>query len=99
LLAHEMVHRLHVEILKGNDAGMGPQWFFEGFAVYGAGQAIDEGLVYGTAAEALAGAHEKGALAYRRYLAAVKYFVRKTPLRELVERAGGAEFERWLVGR
>ena len=38
LLAHEMAHRLHIRILKGDEEAMGPLWFYEGFALYAAGQ-------------------------------------------------------------
>jgi hypothetical protein len=52
LLAHEMVHRMHVAIV-GVEDNMGPQWFFEGFAVVGSGQNFDDGIVYHSSAEAL----------------------------------------------
>lgn len=97
LMAHEVVHRLHVEILKGDEAAMGPQWFFEGFAVFGSGQDLDEGLVYRTADEALQGVHDTSSpQAYRRFVAAVRYFARLVPLPDLVRRAQSADFESWL---
>jgi hypothetical protein len=76
---------------------MGPQWFFEGFAVVGAGQGFDRGLRFTTAAEALDAARDsKSPLAYRRYAAAVRYFGQKVPLPALVERARDPELEAWL---
>jgi hypothetical protein len=97
LLAHEMVHRLHVELLGGNESAMGPQWFFEGFAVLGAGQNLDEGLVFRSAEEALEAAHDsKSRQAYRRFVATVRYFSTRVPLAELVRRASDADFESWL---
>jgi hypothetical protein len=38
LLCHEMAHRLHIRILNGNEEAMGPVWFYEGFALFAAGQ-------------------------------------------------------------
>ncbi|NCB37969.1 MAG: hypothetical protein EOM80_04295 [Erysipelotrichia bacterium] len=38
LLCHEMAHRLHIRILDGNEEAMGPVWFYEGFALFSAGQ-------------------------------------------------------------
>ncbi len=97
LLAHEIAHRLHVAILDGDEDAMGPTWFFEGFAVVASGQRLGEPLTYPTAKEALAGAHEKAPLAYRRFAAAVRYFAEKAPLAELVKRAGDEDFEAWLL--
>ena len=100
LLAHEMVHRLHVVILNGNEDAMGPQWFFEGFAVLGAGQTIDEGLTYRSDREAFDGVRDaKSPLLYRRFVAAVRYFSGRVPLAELVEKAGSKDFEGWLAGK
>lgn len=94
LLAHEMVHRLHVEVLQGDEEAMGPQWFYEGFACYGAGQRIDEGIAYASAAEALSAV--RGKAPYSKYLAAVRYFARRTSVPRLVARAGRSDFEAWL---
>lgn len=100
LVTHEMVHRLHVNILKGKEEAMGPRWFFEGFPTLGSGQDFDlaAGLTYSTAAEALAGAHDvKSPNAYQRFAAALRYFNKKATLRELVTRAGSPDFEAWLA--
>jgi predicted esterase len=100
LLAHEMIHRLHVEILEGDEEAMGPPWFFEGFAVLGAGQELDTGLYVQSAAEALALAHDTTSPeVYARYEAAVRYFARHIPLPELVAAAGRPDFEGWLAAR
>jgi hypothetical protein len=96
LLAHEITHRFHVNLLHGNEDAMGPSWFYEGFAVFGAGQNLDEGLMYNSALEALSSVHEKGPLAYRRYVAAVRFFMQTKPLDKLIEHAGKPDFEDWL---
>ncbi|MBI5511730.1 MAG: hypothetical protein HY903_23490 [Deltaproteobacteria bacterium] len=96
LLAHEIFHRVHVNLLDGNEDAMGPPWFYEGLAVLAAGQHLDTGLVYHNAAEALAGAQTKAPLAYRRFLAAVRYFTRCASVPELVAHAGGVGFDAWL---
>lgn len=97
LLAHEMVHRLHVEVLGGDEEAMGPRWFFEGFAVVGAGQGIETGVSFASTADALAAARDGASpLAYRRWAAVVRYFMARAPLAELVSRAGDPDFEQWL---
>lgn len=97
LMAHELIHRLHVEILSGNEEAMGPQWFYEGLAVIGAGQRLDAGLAYTSPEEALTAVADKAApRLYRRYAAALRYFMTEAPLPELVTRAGAPDFEAWL---
>jgi hypothetical protein len=95
LLAHEILHRLHIAIV-GDEEKMGPRWFYEGFAVVASGQRFDAGLTYETAADALAGTRETDALAYRRYAAALRFFLRCASIEELVERAWREDFERDL---
>ena len=100
LLAHELVHRLHVEVLGGDEDAMGPMWFFEGFAVLGAGQSLDRGLGYASFEEALREAKDSASpLAYRRFVAAARFFAARIPLSELVLHAGGPDFEAWLERR
>ncbi len=97
LLAHEIVHRLHVQVLKGDEDAMGPQWFYEGFAVLGADQQIIEPLPSEELQELLAWVKAKNA--YSRYGALMQRLAAKIPLTELVKNAGGKEFESWLVER
>ncbi len=96
LLAHEIGHRLHVAVLDGDEDAMGPSWFFEGFAVVAAGQKLGAPLTYTSAEDALQGCHSNAPLAYRRYAAAVRYFMSRVPLATLVEQAGSTDFEQWL---
>lgn len=97
LVAHELAHRFHVEILGGDEEAMGPVWFYEGFATLVAGQALDEGLRFESAQQALAAARDAASpLVYRRYVAAVRYFAARLPVPELVARAGKPDFEAWL---
>lgn len=96
LLAHEIIHRLHVQILGGDEDAMGPVWFYEGFAVVGAGQSLKPVAEYKTAQEAFDGVAGKGRGAYARYAAAVRFFMSKVSLPELVKRAGRKDFEDWL---
>lgn len=97
LLAHEMVHRLHVAILAGDEEAMGPQWFFEGFAVVGSGQVLGPPLAYHSVAQALEEVKSNEPLAYRRFAAAVRYCSTLTPMAALVRHAGQADFETWLA--
>ncbi len=91
LLAHEIGHRLHVAILKGNEEAMGPTWFFEAFACMAAGQRLGEPLEFNSLAEVKAGIEDKGPGAYRRYLAALRFMLQKYSLRQLVQKAGVAK--------
>ncbi len=73
---------------------MGPQWFFEGFAVYGSGQDLGPLLQFSNNQDALrATENSESPLAYRGFSAVVRYFVGKAPLHTLVERAGGMSFD------
>ncbi len=100
LLAHELVHALHVAILDGNDAAMGPVWFYEGFAVIGARQPLGLEQRFESNRAALAAlkhleSRPKGS--YATYAAVLRHFMAKAPLPELVRRARDPDFERWLL--
>jgi len=94
LIAHEMAHRLHIRILGGNEDAMGPTWFFEGFAIYAAGQFSDASLppdeVWKVVRET-----ERGS--YRRYAAVMRHFLKRTSIQDLVTRAGDGDFLDWLA--
>ncbi len=98
LLAHELLHQVHVAIVEGEEA-MGPRWFYEGFAVVASGQDFDRGhLAFETEAEALAAAHRatEPELAYRRYAAAFRFFLTRIPLVELLRLPTHPDFEQEL---
>jgi len=86
LICHEMAHRLHVRILDGDENAMGPVWFYEGFALYVAGQFADTFKPMNKQdLRRLLAEETRGD--YRRYAAA---------FRQLVSRAGSlAEFLSW----
>ncbi len=95
LLTHEMAHRLHIRILKGDEDAMGPVWFYEGFALHTASQFEKTAPVMeADAIWEVVGAEERGD--YRQYATVFRYFLEKTSIHELVERAGKEEFARWL---
>lgn len=95
LLVHEMAHRLHIRILAGNEDAMGPVWFYEGFALYAAGQlektapSLSPGDIW-----AVVEAEERQD--YRRYVTVFRYFIGKATIHQLIEMAGKAEFVQWL---
>jgi hypothetical protein len=97
-LAHEMIHRLHVRILGGNENAMGPQWFYEGFAVLGSGQALGIDQRVDDVDNALSMAAFTGRGAYARYAAAIRFFAERIPLQRLVANAERAAFQDWLRG-
>jgi hypothetical protein len=95
LLTHEMAHRLHIRVLGGDEEAMGPVWFYEGFALYAAGQ-FEKTTLHLTAAETweVVSAEERGD--YRRYASVFRRLAARVPLQLLVEMAGKADFDDWL---
>jgi hypothetical protein len=97
LLAHEMAHRLHIAVLDGDEERMGPAWFYEGFAVVASGDLV--GLEAATADDLWWHVRAEGAGAYAHYAAALRFLAARTPLPELMARAGEAGFEAWVAER
>lgn len=95
LLTHEMAHRLHIRILGGNEDAMGAVWFYEGFALYAAGQ-FEESAPVLDASEIWDVVNEPERGSYRRYASVFQYFVRKASIQQLIEMAAKAEFLDWL---
>jgi len=91
LLAHEIAHRLHIAILRGDEDAMGPAWFYEGLAVVASGD-LSEPPSSGLTWDALMA---PGPGAYRRHAALLRLLMGHVPLQELVDRARTADFEDW----
>ena len=95
LLCHEMIHRLHIRILNGDEEAMGPIWFFEGFAILGSnqfeknGKSLKQNEVWD-----IVKSKKRGD--YRKYGATIRYWTKKIPLADLVARAGRDNFSEWL---
>lgn len=89
LLAHEIAHRLHVRILSGNEEAMGPMWFFEGFATFAAGQ---YGNLELTGEEILQVIKESERGSYIKYNAALRFFLKRLSLKDMVDSAGQSDF-------
>jgi len=96
LLAHEMAHRLHVAILHGKENQMGPQWFFEGFAVVVSGDMQGPELQKSQLWKAT---KSKGDGSYRKFAQALRFLMKRIPLPQLVQQAGKPGFEQWLKKR
>ena len=95
LLTHEMAHRLHIRILGGNEDAMGGVWFYEGFALYAAGQFEKNAPALNTAEIwDIVNDPERGS--YRRYASVFQYFVGKASIQQLTEMAAKVEFLDWL---
>jgi hypothetical protein len=95
LLTHEMAHRLHIRILKGDEEAMGPVWFYEGFALVAASQF--EHRTPNLSPEEIwevVDAQERGS--YIRYASVLRTFLGKADLHRLVEMAGKPDFVDWL---
>jgi len=94
LLAHEIAHRLHVRILDGHEDDMGPIWFFEGFAVYAAGQwAEDAWDPEPELLDSVLRSSRRGS--YRDYGKVFRFFARRVPLRDLIGQAAKPRFAEW----
>lgn len=95
LMAHEMSHRLHIRILKGDEEAMGPIWFFEGFAVHAADQFAGQKRELGLDdIRRITDCPDRGD--YRDYRLVLEHYLKKAPLHELIARAGGKGFTEWL---
>ena len=95
LITHEMAHRLHIRILNGNENAMGPIWFFEGFAIFAAGQFknytpdIEPAEIWEIVRSTKRGSYKKYAIVFR-------YFLEKASIQELIAHAGDEDFIKWL---
>jgi hypothetical protein len=97
LLAHEIAHRLHIRILKGDEEAMGPVWFYEGFAIYAVDQMNDPTYMLSNEELWLIVENPKRG-SYKKYGAVIRQFLKKTTIAEMVERAGKDGFGEWLQG-
>jgi hypothetical protein len=95
LLAHEIAHRLHIRILKGNEDAMGPIWFFEGFAIYAADQfSQDRSPLASAEIRSIISASARAS--YRSYGTLFRYLTSRASVEELIEHTRKADFELWL---
>lgn len=98
LIVHEVAHRAHAitaQKLTGSEEGMGPTWFFEGLAMYCAGQFGNQADLTATELRdrlSRAQAGKLGSPLYPQYAQIVLTLARRTPIGELVRHAAEAEF-------
>ena len=96
LLAHEIAHRLHIRILEGNEDAMGPIWFFEGFAIYAAGQFEgDKTKLTKTEIKKVISTQDR--ISYRKYALVIREILKKISLHEAVMNAFREDFNEWIV--
>lgn len=95
-LAHEMIHQLHVRILNGDENAMGPQWFYEGFAVVGSGQLLGRALIVQNVEQALELTVATGRGCYACYATALRFLMERISLQRLVDYAASPDFETLL---
>ncbi|MCP3928634.1 MAG: hypothetical protein GY705_05980 [Bacteroidetes bacterium] len=95
LLAHEIFHQLHIRIVVKEEL-MGPKWFYEGFAMYAAGQHIiaEKPSSIKEVFEAM-NAKKRGA--YAKYEALFNLLVENIELNETIKRASQKDFHKWLI--
>jgi len=96
LLTHEIAHQLHIRILKGNEEGMGPIWFYEGFAIYVADQFSDSDIVL-SKKEIMEIMENPDRGSYIKYNYIFRYFTTKIPLKELIVKAKNENFNEELI--
>jgi len=96
LLAHEIAHRLHIRVLEGNEDAMGPIWFFEGFAIYAAGQ-FEEDKTKLTKTEIKKVISTQDRISYRKYALVIRKILKKITLHEAVMNAFREDFNDWIL--
>ncbi len=98
LMCHEMVHRLHVRILNGDEDKMGPVWFYEGFAIYGSNQFenINIELSESEISEIL---KSEKRIDYKKYGFIIRNFLKSKTLNDLVQNAHKDGFSDYLMGK
>lgn len=96
LMAHEIAHRLHIRILDGNEEAMGPVWFFEGFAIYAAGQfSLLQDTLTKPEIIGIINNPERGS--YSNYGIVFRHFIKKYSLKELIIMSKEKNFNEALV--
>lgn len=95
ILAHELVHGLHVAVLRGDKSAMGPRWFFEGFAVAAAGQFDEQQISAADYRAVIAGLPKAD---YRLFGATVRKLAQTHSYADLIERARKPGFDEWALG-
>lgn len=96
LITHELAHKLHTQLVNGDEDKMGPIWFWEGFATLVSGQFENDNTII-SKAKMLKILSEPKRGSYKEYNQVIKHFVKLVPLPELVRRASKKEFKKWLL--
>ncbi|HBS89048.1 MAG: hypothetical protein A2W91_06705 [Bacteroidetes bacterium GWF2_38_335] len=96
LLTHEIAHRLHVRILKGDEEAMGPIWFYEGFAMFVANQFSESDIIL-SQEEIIKIMKDPDRGSYVKYNYIFRYFAEKIPLKELISKAKNEDFNDELI--
>lgn len=96
LLTHEIAHRLHVRILKGDEEAMGPIWFYEGFAMYVANQFSGSDIIL-SKEEMIKIMKDPDRGSYVKYNYIFRYFVKRISLKGLIVKAKDEDFNNELI--
>lgn len=96
LLTHEIAHRLHVRILKGDEEAMGPIWFYEGFAMYTANQFSKSDIILNKE-EIINIMKDPDRGSYVKYNYIFRNFVKTIPLKEFIIKANNKNFNEELI--
>lgn len=98
LVAHELAHLLHIRYLNGNEDGMGPVWFYEGFAVVASHQYLSFGWD-NFKREFEDVVHNPIRGDYRQYGFLVRRLMEKTSVKSLFEQAKTKDFNSWVISK
>lgn len=96
LLTHELAHQLHVRVLYGDESSMGPVWFYEGFAIFAADQFSDSEIML-TKEEMVRIMLSEDRKSYIKYNYIFRYFTKRIPLKELIQKAKDDNFNEELI--
>lgn len=94
LITHELSHLMHVRFLNGEEDEMGPEWLFEGFAMYVADQFKDTCIEDEQLIENIK--HNQTA-DYKTYSAMFRSIANKIPMKRLLNQAKSVEFSKWVI--
>jgi hypothetical protein len=97
LLTHEMAHRLHIRILDGNEEAMGPVWFFEGFALFAAGQ-FESSPEKMNAAEMIRIIQTPVRGSYEKYAILFRQLLEYRSLEKLIDASSSSNFTEQVIG-
>ena len=94
LMTHEMAHELHIRFLNGDEEHMGPEWFYEGFALVVADQLQGSKISFDRFKQILT---KNASASYVEYRAMMDIILQYTSINEMLTRAHLEDFPTWIM--